>query len=188
MMQRDMMERDTVDRAAEGRSGAGGADRGSGRSAGERRRALRLAGSATAMAAAVLLLAGCAGAAGESGSGTNSGSGSGTTNGGSSTSAGTTETSPSTAEIEQLITDGVLPEGFPKDATNVRLVQDGDRVAASWAGDRLTGSCSAASSSPGSFAMTLLIQDAGLEQVEQCGAVWQATQADGTHVLWNSEA
>lgn len=136
---------------------------------------------ATAVGAAVLLLAGCA-------SGTPAGGGTSTGgDSGGSTAAGPSDTAPTAAELERLIADGVLPADFPTTAERVRLIQDGDELAASWKGDPLSTGCSAAESSPGAIASMLLLQDVGITEVQQCGKVWQATQADGSHVLWNSE-
>ncbi|WP_202382066.1 hypothetical protein [Leucobacter chromiireducens] len=136
---------------------------------------------ATAAAAAVLLLAGCASGS-PAGEDTNSGG-----DGGETSTAGPSDTAPTTAELERLIADGVLPADFPAAAERVRLIQDGDELAASWTGAALSEGCSAADSSPGSIASMLLLQDVGITEVQQCGAVWQATQADGSHVLWNTE-
>lgn len=126
----------------------------------------------------------------------------GTDNNNNSTTDGTTVTDgsgsgstsklrdyqPTEEELAALIKQGKLPETFPTDAKNIRVVEDGDRVAVAWAGEALSGSCSASTETPGSYALGLLIQDAALEEVQQCGDFWQAKQADGTWVSWNDSS
>ncbi len=91
----------------------------------------------------------------------------------------------SASEVEDLVSAGVLPDDFPSQADEVRLIRGGDSIAMSWRGEALRKECTPAESTPGSIAAPLLIQDAGLTEIEKCGTFWQATQADGSHVLWN---
>lgn len=130
---------------------------------------------AGAVAALVLLLAGCAPAPAPN-TGVNAGD-----------SGVPSEAAPSGADLQKLIDDGTLPADFPADAERVRLIEQGKKLAASWTGEALSADCAAAESSPGSVAAILLLQDAPLTDIERCGDVWQATQADGSHVLWNTE-
>lgn len=94
--------------------------------------------------------------------------------------------SPTADELGGLVADGTLPAAFPADAEQVRVLTLGDRVAASWQGAPLATDCVASDQQVASYAIPLLLMDVGLEQVEQCGDVWQAEQADGSRVLWNS--
>ncbi|SJN08983.1 hypothetical protein FM113_04960 [Leucobacter sp. 7(1)] len=127
------------------------------------------------VAALALLLAGCAPAS-EPNAGVNAGD-----------SGIPSEAAPSGADLQKLIDDGTLPADFPAGAERVRLIEHGKKLAASWTGEPLGADCSAAESSPGSYAAILLLQDVPLTDIQRCGDVWQATQADGSHVLWNSE-
>ena len=100
--------------------------------------------------------------------------------------AGPEDSRPTASELNTLREDGTLPKTFPEDAENVRLIRDGDKIAASWTGEPLAGECAPSTDSPAPYAALLLLMDVGLEDVEQCGDVWQATQADGSHVFWNT--
>jgi len=89
------------------------------------------------------------------------------------------------AQLQDLRENGQLPETFPTRPSDLRVEIDGDTFAIAWKGDRISGECTASTASPNSASMMLLLQDVGLEDVEQCGNVWQATQADGSHIAWN---
>ncbi|GAA2835123.1 hypothetical protein FB468_2349 [Leucobacter komagatae] len=94
--------------------------------------------------------------------------------------------SPSTAEVEKLVAEGTFPKGFPKDAEGVRVIQQGDQVAASWKGSPIKADCVPSADGPGSYASLLLLMDVGIQETEKCGDVWQAVQADGSRIFWNS--
>lgn len=136
---------------------------------------------ALALAAAVALTA--SGCAGVQGSGTDVPDSGGTPESRTSTQLPDV-TRPTASEIESLISTGDLPAGFRADESSVRLLIDGDKVAATWTGPRL-GSCEDGAGSPGSFAALLLLQDVPLQDIQRCDGFWQATQADGSHLLWN---
>ncbi len=114
-----------------------------------------------------------------------------------SSPSGTSETSepggaemlnPTKAEVAQLVADGHLPKGFPADASNIRVIQEGDKIAATWTGGPIDATCEASTERVGSYAGMLLIQDAPITDTEQCGDVWQAKQVDGSRLLWNTSA
>ena len=107
-------------------------------------------------------------------------------NEGSETASSVRDYRPNTSELEALISQETLPKTFPTDAQDIRVVEDGKKIAATWTGPALTGSCTSSTESPGSYALSLLIQDAGLEKVQKCGDFWQAQQVDGSRVLWNN--
>lgn len=106
--------------------------------------------------------------------------------GGDPEPSGPQDYAPTAAQIEELVKDGTLPAGFPVDAERVRVIRDGDSVAVSWVGEGIDAKCSPSEGSVGSYAMPLLIMDAGLESVERCGDFWQAVQADDSRVAWNT--
>lgn len=102
-------------------------------------------------------------------------------------SAGPTQ--PKASEIARLVASGALPSDFRPEAGSVRLIASGPRVAATWSGPALASSCAAQDGgSPAGFVSILLLQDVGLTDVQRCGEFWQATQADGSRVLWNDAA
>ncbi|MFF8819137.1 MULTISPECIES: hypothetical protein [Leucobacter] len=100
--------------------------------------------------------------------------------------AAPTDSAPSAAEIEKFIADGTFPEGFPSDAKDVRVAQQGKQVAASWKGSPIDADCVPSTDGPGPYASLLLLMDVGIQQTEKCGDFWQATQADGSRLFWNS--
>ena len=53
------------------------------------------------------------------------------------------------------------------------------------AGDPLTDGCEASSGIPNLTMSAMLLQDVAISDVQQCGDVWQATQADASRVAWN---
>ena len=140
-------------------------------------RAARWLTGAGATIASMLLTVGCAGIAAP-----NPDSGSG-----ASEDTTAQDHSLRGAELERYVAEGKLPKSFPKEVELVRIIEAGEKIAASWEGKPIDEECTAVDSSPGSYAQIMVIQDAGLTDVKQCGDVWAATQADGTHLLWNSE-
>lgn len=106
---------------------------------------------------------------------------------GAETTGTTNDTSP-VRDAETLLSElksaGDLPADFPK-TTDLRVETDGDSFAVAWKGDRLTNDCVAAEGSPNDVASILLIADGTLEDVQQCGDVWQAVQVDGSNIAWN---
>ncbi|RKQ90004.1 hypothetical protein U746_1252 [Mycolicibacterium mucogenicum 261Sha1.1M5] len=118
-----------------------------------------------AVALTALLLAGCAG---------------------SGEPPAPTESKPSAEEVKQFITDGTLPAGFPQDAEGVRVIQQGAQIAASWRGSPIDADCVPSTDGPGAYASALLLMDVGIQQAEKCGDSWQASQADGSRIFWNT--
>lgn len=106
---------------------------------------------------------------------------------GAETTGTTNDTSPvrdAETLLGELKSAGDLPADFPK-TTDLRVETDGDSFAVAWKGDRLTSDCVAAEGSPNDVASILLIADGTLEDVQQCGDVWQAVQVDGSNIAWN---
>ena len=135
--------------------------------------------SAVALAAAIpLLLTGC----GADNSSTDEGTGTST-----GTSIGTNDTSPA-QDADTLFGDlqnaGSIPKDFPA-TKDLRVEVNDDEFAIAWKGDAMTNGCKPGDASPNSTASILLIADGALTDIQQCGGVWQATQADGSHVAWN---
>lgn len=89
------------------------------------------------------------------------------------------------SQLQELRDSGKLPETFPKETKDLRVEVDGKEFGISWKGDRISGDCKASDAPPNATTSILLLQDAGLENIQQCGDIYQATQADGSIVAWN---
>lgn len=89
------------------------------------------------------------------------------------------------SQLQELRDSGKLPSTFPKETKDLRVEVDGKEFGVSWKGDRISGDCKASDATPNSTTSILLLQDAGLEDIQKCGDVYQATQADGSIVAWN---
>lgn len=131
--------------------------------------------SAVALAAAIsLLLTGC-------------GADNTSTDESAGTSTGTNDTSP-LQDADTLFGDlqnaGSIPKDFPA-TKDLRVEVNDDEFAIAWKGDAMTNGCKPGDATPNPTASFLLIADGALTDVQQCGDVWQATQADGSHVAWN---
>ena len=99
------------------------------------------------------------------------------------------ETSPTTEPEpteDVLVSEDRLPKGFPEGATEIRSVVEGDKVAYAWHGEGRSEGCEASEGFPDGYAAPLLLQDVALKNVVKCGDFWQAEQADGSFVAWNS--
>lgn len=89
------------------------------------------------------------------------------------------------SQLKELRDSEKLPSTFPTETEDLRVEIDGQEFGVSWKGDRISGDCKASDASPNSTASILLLQDAGLKDIQKCGDVYQATQADGSNVAWN---
>lgn len=103
---------------------------------------------------------------------------------GSNTSDDTADLTPA-EQIDALISAGKLPASFDRDAEGLRVSVSGDEFGVRWIGAPLTDGCEASSGIPNLTMSAMLLQDVAISDVQQCGDVWQATQADGSRVAWN---
>lgn len=124
-----------------------------------RKRLISLAGAATA---ATLLFAGCAAEPEEPG-----------------------PQPDASAQLEQLAREGKIPAGFPNSPSELRVEIQGEEFGINWKGQPISGDCTPGDNTPNQTASTMMLQDVGIEDVQQCGGVWQATQADGSYIAWN---
>ncbi|WP_427870196.1 hypothetical protein [Leucobacter luti] len=85
-----------------------------------------------------------------------------------------------------LVSENRLPEGFPETATEIRSVVDGEKIAYAWHGEGRTQGCEPSDGFPDGYAAPLLLQDVALKNVVKCGDFWQAEQADGSFLAWNT--
>lgn len=96
----------------------------------------------------------------------------------------TPQASPS-EQLEQLRSEGKVPASFTTEPRDLRVEIDGDEFGVSWKGQPLTEGCTPGEGRTNSAVSLLMLQDVGIEDVQQCGNVWQATQADGSYIAWN---
>lgn len=92
------------------------------------------------------------------------------------------------AKLEQLKSDGKVPASFTIEPLDLRVEIDGEEFGISWKGNPLTEDCVPGTARTNSTVSLLMLQDVGIEDVQQCGDVWQATQADGSYIAWNIPA
>lgn len=92
------------------------------------------------------------------------------------------------AKLEQLKSDGKVPASFTTEPLDLRVEIDGEEFGISWKGNPLTEDCVPGTARTNSTVSLLMLQDVGIEDVQQCGDVWQATQADGSYIAWNIPA
>ena len=91
-----------------------------------------------------------------------------------------------TAKLEQLKSEGKVPASFTAEPLDLRVEIDGEEFGISWKGQPLTEDCVPGKGLTNSTVSLLMLQDVGIEDVQQCGDVWQATQADGSYIAWNA--
>ena len=129
--------------------------------------------TAVALAAALpLILTGCG-----SNTPTNEGSEGTDTN-------GTSPTVDAESMFLELQSSGSIPKNFPE-TKDLRVEVNDDEFAIAWKGSPLTEGCKPSDALPNSTASILLIADGALTNTQQCGDIWQTTQADGSYVVWN---
>lgn len=101
---------------------------------------------------------------------------------------GDTNDTSSLQDPETLLRDlqdaGSVPKDFPK-TKDLRVEMSGDEFALAWKGGPMATGCKPGDAMPNSTASILLIADGALNDIQQCGDIWQATQADGSYVAWN---
>lgn len=90
------------------------------------------------------------------------------------------------AQLEQLKSEGKIPASFTAEPLDLRVEVDGEEFGISWKGQPLTEDCVPGEGRTNSTVALLMLQDVGIEDVQQCGNVWQATQADGSYIAWNA--
>ncbi|GAA1323437.1 hypothetical protein ACFSWE_09245 [Leucobacter albus] len=90
------------------------------------------------------------------------------------------------AKLEQLKSSGKVPGTFPASPTQLRVEVQGEEFGIHWKGTPMTEGCEPASAQPNAVLSPMLLQDAGIEDVQQCGTLFQASQADGSYIAWNA--
>ena len=89
-------------------------------------------------------------------------------------------------QLAELKRDGKVPASFTDEPSELRIEVNGDEFGIHWKGEPLTQGCTPAHGSPNSTASMMMLQDVGIEDVKQCGDIWQAKQADGSFIAWNA--
>lgn len=99
-----------------------------------------------------------------------------------------TDVAPSANEqLAELQLAGKVPASFPASPTVLRVETAGDEFGIYWKGEPMTENCAPGDGTPNSSASSMLLQDVGIEDVQQCGTIWQAKQVDGSYIAWNAE-
>lgn len=91
-------------------------------------------------------------------------------------------------QLSELQRAGKVPASFPANPTVLRVETAGDEFGIYWKGEPMTEDCAPGDATPNSTASSMLLQDVGIDDVQQCGTIWQAKQVDGSYIAWNAKA